>query len=68
MFLKKKKSLENRKNFGKLSLISETFQRCYLRDEKTDAYFSNLFNDPESDYSRYIYFYLSYLIENNRIK
>ena len=63
---KEKKISENRKNFGKLSLISETFQRCYLRDEKTDAYFSTLFNDPESDYSRYIYFYLSYLIENNR--
>ena len=53
---------------GKLSLISETFQRCYLGDNDTDKYFSNLINDNESDYTRYIYFYLSYLIENDRIE
>ena len=63
---KEKKISDNKKNFGKLSLISETFQRCYLGDKTTDSYFSTLFNDPEADYSRYIYFYLSYLIENNR--
>ncbi len=64
---KENKILANKKNFGKLSIISETFQRCYLGDQKTDIYFSNLFNDSEADYSRYIYFYLSYLIENKRI-
>ena len=64
---KENKILEEKKDFGKLSIISEAFQKCYLEDEKTDAYFSNLFNDPRSDYSRYIYFYLSYLIENNRL-
>ena len=64
---KENKILEKKKDFGKLSIISEAFQKCYLEDEKTDAYFSNLFNDPRSDYSRYIYFYLSYLIENNRL-
>jgi tetratricopeptide (TPR) repeat protein len=63
---KEKKFLNDKKNLGKLSFISETFQRCYLGDSKTDSYFSNLFNDPEADYSRYIYFYLSYLVENNR--
>ena len=61
---KEKKILETKKNFGKLSNISETFQRCYLQDKKTDAYFSNLINNPEIDYSRYIFFYLAYLIEN----
>ena len=64
---KENKILEEKKDFGKLSIISEAFQKCYLEDEKTDAHFSNLFNDPRSDYSRYIYFYLSYLIENNRL-
>ena len=63
---KEKKFPNNRKNLGKLSIISETFQKCYLGDQNTDSYFSKLFNDPESDYSRYIYFYLSYLVENNR--
>ena len=67
MYLKKKKILENKKNLGKLSIISETFQRCFLDDPATDEYFANLFNDNESDYTRYIFFYLSYLIENNKI-
>jgi len=65
---KEKKILNNKKNLGKLSIISETFQRCYLGDVSTDTYFSNLINDGEADYTRYIFFYLSYLIENNRIE
>ncbi len=65
---KEKKILDDKKNLGKLSVISETFQRCYLGDNDTDKYFSNLINDNESDYTRYIYFYLSYLIENDRIE
>ena len=64
---KEKKILDNKKNLGKLSIISETFQKCYLEDINTDKYFSNLINNTEADYSRYIFFYLSYLIENNRI-
>ena len=63
---KKKEIPNNKKNYGKLSTISETFQRCYLGDKKTDSFFSNLFNDLEVDYTRYIFFYLSYLIENNK--
>ena len=64
---KEKKILKNKKNFGKLSSISEAFQRCYIQDDNTDAYFSKLINNPEIDYSRYIFFYLAYLIENDRI-
>jgi tetratricopeptide (TPR) repeat protein len=64
---KEKKILDNKKIFGNLSIISETFQRCYLGDLKTDAYFSNLINNNETDFTRYTYFYLSYLTENNRI-
>ena len=59
-------SKEN-KNFGDLSSITETFQRCYLNDENTDTYFSNLINLEKADYSRYIYFYLTYLVKQNRI-
>jgi tetratricopeptide (TPR) repeat protein len=61
-----KKIPSHKKSFGKLSIISETFQRCYLGDKTTDSFFLSLFNDPEADYSRYTFFYLSYLIENNR--
>ncbi|MDC3071456.1 hypothetical protein OA046_00485 [Candidatus Pelagibacter sp.] len=63
---KEKKILDNKKNFGKLSIISETFQRCYLNDQKTKSYFLGLIND-DGDYTRYIFFYLSYLIENSRL-
>ncbi len=63
---KEKKIIDNKKNLGRFSLISETFQKCFLGDQDTDKYFSNLINDDEADYSRYIYFYLSYLIENGR--
>ena len=64
---KEKKILDNKKNFGKLSIISETFQRCFINDQKTESYFSGLFSDNNGDYTRYIFFYLSYLIENNRL-
>jgi Tfp pilus assembly protein PilF len=64
---KEQEILKEKKQFGKLSLISEAFQRCYLEDVKTDTYFLNLINNNELNYTRYIYFYLSYLIENNRI-
>ena len=63
---KEKKILNDKKNFGKLSIISETFQRCFIGDASTDEYFSKLVYDEESNYTRYIFFYLSYLIENNR--
>ncbi len=56
----------SKKNYGNLSLIAETFQRCYLNDQKTNIFFLNLINDTKADYTRYTYFYLSYLIENNK--
>ena len=62
------KILNNKKTFGNFSIISETFQRCYLGDKNTEMYFKKLINDLRTDYSRYIYFYLSYLIENKRFK
>jgi len=65
---KENKIINNKKNFGTLSLISETFQRCYLGDLKTENYFLNLINKNEADYSRYIYFYLSYLIQNKKFE
>ena len=62
-----KKILKSKENFGNFTLINEIFQRCYLGDKNTDTFFSNLINNSEADYSRYIYFYLTYLIENNKL-
>ncbi len=61
------KLLDDKKNLGKLSIISKTFLRCYLEDIDTSTSFSNLINDSGADYTRYVYFFLSYLIENNKI-
>ena len=63
-----KKILKSNQNFGNLSFISETFLRCHLGDNNTNSFFSQLINSNEGDYSRYIYFYLSHLVENNEIK
>ncbi len=64
---KEKKILSNRKKFGNLSIISEAFQRCYLNDASTDNYYLNLIDNNTADFSRYIFFYLTYLIENDRL-
>jgi len=59
--------ISNSKNkFGNFSFINEIFQRCYLNDKNTETYFSDLVNSENGEYSRYIFFYINYLIENNR--
>ena len=69
IFVFKEKKLPNEsKNFGNLSIISSTFQRCYLQDIKTESFFLDLINNNESDFTRYIFFYLAYLIGNNQIE
>jgi len=64
---KNNKILNNKKNFGNLSLIAETFQRCYLGDKKTSSFFLKLINNQQGDYSRYIFFYLNHLIHNKQV-
>ena len=65
---KEKRLVNDLKNYGNLSIISATFQRCYLGDTKTKTFFSNLVNNDDADLTRYTFFYLSYLIENNQIE
>ena len=38
-----------------------------MNDKNTDSFFLDLINNNQADYSRYIFFYLTYLIEKNRI-
>ena len=38
-----------------------------FKKENTRSSFLNLINNPDGDYSRYIFFYINYLIENNKI-
>ncbi len=60
LFLKKEINLNN-KNFGKLSLINEAFQNCYLDLPKTDSKFLNLINSDDGDYTRYLFFHINNL-------
>ena len=64
---KNKKIIHNKKNFGNISIITQAFQRCYLKKDSTRSSFVNLINNPDGDYSRYIFFYINYLIENKMI-
>ena len=68
LYVFKENKLSNtKKNFGNFSFINEVFQRCYLEDKKTNIYFDNIINSiNEDDYSRYIFFYINYLIENDK--
>ena len=64
---KNKSLLSNKKNFGNISIINQAFQNCYLNKSSARSSFVNLINNPEGDYSRYMFFYINYLIENNQI-
>ena len=50
-----------------MTLINEAFTKCYLDDKKTTVYFENLLNSSSADYSRYLFFYTSYLVEKNKL-
>ncbi len=57
-----------KKEFGNFSFINEVFQRCYLNDKSTKTHFDILVNQENNEnYSRYIFFYINYLIENEKL-
>jgi len=63
-----KKTISSKEsNFGNLTLINEAFVRCYLDDPKTIVYFENLINSSSADYSRYLFFYVSHLVDKNKL-
>ena len=55
---------KNSRNLGRIDLITSSFQNCYLGTKKTDSNFLNLINSSENEYSRYLFFHLSNIIEN----
>ena len=57
-----KKIKKTRNNLSELGLINLIFQSCYLEKNNSDDYFQNLLNKTQLDYSRYIFFYVNYLI------
>ena len=63
LFLNKKIS-KPKENFGKLNLITDAFQNCYLNSKKAEPYFLNIINSQDGDYSRYLFFYIANIVEN----
>ena len=70
LYVFERNKISNIKNkFGNFSFINEVFQKCYLNDKNTKTYFESLINNENNtDYSRYIFFYINYLIENDQIE
>ena len=52
--------------FENLKNIQSVFLHCYYRDQNTELYFENLTSNEKIDFSRYNYFYASYLLRNNK--
>ena len=67
LFLEKK-IYKTKSDFGRLNLITESFQQCYLNKRKSVQYFKALLEKEEKDYSRYLFFYFLNLIENEDFK
>ncbi len=61
-----KKVLMKNPGLGNLNIINRAFESCYLGARSTDVYFLNIINENDVNYSRYIFFYINYLIEQNR--
>ena len=67
LFSNKKKFSDN-SNFGKLTLVTDAFQDCYLGSAESSDKFLNIINTDDGDFSRYIFFYLRQLINNKNIE
>ena len=65
---KNKKTKTIRKDLGDLGFINLVFQSCYLGENKLENYFKKLLNETQLDYSRYIFFYINYLISEEKYK
>tara|TARA_B100002051_G_scaffold271507_1_gene306373 strand:- start:870 stop:2555 length:1686 start_codon:yes stop_codon:yes gene_type:complete len=59
------KKISEIKNYGKLTKIILAFQNCYLGDDRANNYLLELINAENGDYSRYLFFYISNLINKN---
>ena len=60
-------SNEINNNFGHLTIINKAFQKCYLGDKSTKEFFYNTINSGKGDYSRYLFFYINFLISEGKI-
>ncbi len=52
--------------FENLKTIQKAFLHCYFESEKTEFYFKKLLSDKKVNFSRYNYFYSTYLMSVNK--
>ncbi len=52
--------------YDNLKKIQNVFLNCFYASKKTEYFFSDLVSDERIDFSRYNYFYASYLLRNNK--
>jgi tetratricopeptide (TPR) repeat protein len=56
------------RNFENLKKIQKVFVYCYFDSNKTGNVFRELFANPNIDFSRYIFFYVNYLLKKDDTK
>ena len=56
------------RNFENLKKIQKAFVYCYFDSNKTGNMFRELFANPNIDFSRYIFFYVNYLLNKEDAK
>jgi len=54
--------------FENLKNIQNVFLHCFYKSEKTELFFENLASNKKIDFSRYNYFYATYLSEMGKIE
>jgi len=57
--------IDNR--FENLKKIQSAFLHCYYQSDKTDIFFKKLTSSEKTDFSRYNYFYINYLVNSDQI-
>tara|TARA_B100000579_G_scaffold224892_1_gene184146 strand:- start:377 stop:1510 length:1134 start_codon:yes stop_codon:yes gene_type:complete len=55
-------------SFENLKYIQNAFLHCFYKSEKTEFFFNKLTSNKEIDFSRYNYFYATYLLSVDKIK
>jgi tetratricopeptide (TPR) repeat protein len=55
------------KRFANLKKIQNVFLNCFFSNSKTDDLFAKIISDQNTDFSRYNYFYASYLASKGKI-
>ena len=57
-----KRKFKSENDLGRLTLVTDAFQECFLGSANVNNKFLDIINTDEGDFSRYIFFYLKNLI------